>query len=228
MDRLSNQIPYSSIEKLFAYMTMTYGNLMNHMWQGLDKNQVMVHWHMALDDYTIAEFERGVKALDKIDRPPTLPVFKKLCRPEVNAIAAYYEAVKGLQERRLGRKGEWSHPAIFWAAAQMAFDLLNQTQTQVEKRWKEILSIQYAKTTWQPVPDVPAPLPPLTVDKEGQAKVKQKVNEFLLKRDDRGNTDWIEYNLERLKNGWKPTQAVRMMVLNTARMKGISIPHGVN
>jgi len=221
-------VQYSWVEKLFANMSLLYGNRMEKMWSGIGKGQLMVFWHMKLEDLTEEEFSRGVKALDRQEHPPSLPQFMSLCRPEVNAVAAYYEAVKGLQERRLGRKGEWSHPAIFWAASQMAFDLLNQTQTQVEKRWKEVLILQYEKTTWQPVPDVPAPLPPLTVDKEGQAKVKQKVNEFLSRREDRGNTDWIEYNLERLKNGWKPTQAVRMMVLNTARMKGISIPHGVN
>ena len=218
----------SPAENILSEMKMLFGNLFDKQWSNVGFPEMIEFWERKLTGFTADELRRGYKALSGLKFPPTLPEFMQLCRPPVDPVKAYYEAVKGLQERRLGRKGEWSHPAIFWAASQMAFDLLNQTQTQVEKRWKEVLSIQYEKTTWQPIPDVPAPLSHLTVDKEGQAKVKQKVNEFLSKRDDRGNTDWVHFNLERLKNGWKPTQAVRMMILNTARMNGISIPKGVN
>lgn len=226
-------VPFSWVEKLFASMSMLYGNRMEKMWNGMDKGQVMVFWHLKLEDLTQDEFTRGVKLLDRQEHPPSLPQFLKLCRPDVDPMKAYYEAVKGLQERRAGNKGEWSHPAIFWAASSMAFDLLNMSQSQVEKRWKAALDQQYQQTTWQPVPDVPVALN-LTVDKAGQAKVKQKINEVLARaRNDRGNTEWLtgtgerKGNLQRLVDGWKPTAAVRRLVLDAARGKGIAIPQGV-
>ena len=208
-------------------MKALFGFQFDRQWQGWETQELINSFCSHLKDFSLDELVRGYKSLAKLKYAPTLAEFMQLCRPDVDPVSAYYEAVRGLQERRAGRKGEWSHPSIFWAASSMAHDLLNMSQSQVEKRWKSALEKEFQKTVWQAVPDVPVALN-LTPDKAGQEKVRQKVNEFLSHaRNDRGNKDWIHNNLKRLAEGWKPTAAVRKMVLNAARMKDIQIPQGV-
>ena len=118
-------VPYSWVEKLFANWTMMYGNRMDKMWNGMDKGQVIMFWHLKLEGLTREEFTRGVKASERLEYPPTLPQFLNLCRPPIDKTKAYYEAVKGVQERRFGRKGEWSHPNNHHPAARNAKLLLD-------------------------------------------------------------------------------------------------------
>jgi len=225
------QIPYSWVEKFFGNLTMLYGNRMEKMWQGLDRNQVMAFWHQKLDGYSRDEFTRGVKAVDSLEYPPTLPQFLNLCRPPVDPVKAYHEAVKGVQDRRNGRRGEWSHPAIFWTAASMAHDLLNMGYQQVKPHFEKRLADELSKTVWQAIPDVQVPLPPPTVDRE---KARAEA-EAALKRigasnalpGAHGNGQWIVNNLERMGKGWEPLPGVRKCILDGAKALGIAIPEGV-
>lgn len=217
-------IPYSWLEKFFGNMTMLYGNRMEKMWNGIDRHQVMVFWHTKLEGYSRDEFIRGVKAVDSLEYPPTLPQFLNLCRPPIDPVKAYHEAVKGVQDRRNGKQGEWSHPAIFWTAASMSHDLLNLPYQQVKPHFEKKLESELSRTTWQAIPPVSESLPEPKIDREKGRKEAEKMLErvgYNVKKSDSGNTDWIHYNLKRLKEGWKPTQAVRMMVLNAAKEKGI-------
>lgn len=60
-----------------------------------------------------------------------------------------------MQARVRGEMGEWSHPAIYYAAISIGqFDLLNQAYTQLEQRWHKVLGDQLAKGQW---PEIPPP-----------------------------------------------------------------------
>lgn len=208
-----------------------YGNRMDKMWNGMDKGQVIMFWHLKLEGLTREEFTRGVKASERLEYPPTLPQFLNLCRPPIDKTKAYYEAVKGVQERRFGRKGEWSHPAIFWAAASMSFDLLNMSHQQVKSRFEKALDAELQKTAWPEIPEASTALPPPKVDRE---KAKAEA-ESALKRigaanavpEGSGNGQWIVHNLERMKEGWKPLPGVRACILRGAEALGIPIPEGI-
>ena len=216
-------VPRSWVEKLFSNMEMLYGARMEKMWQGKDKGQVTDFWHMKLSGFSREEFTRGVKALDKQDYPPTLPQFIKLCCPDVDASVAYFEAVKGMRERSRGKKGAWSHPAIFWAAASMTFDLLNASYQQVEKRWKAELAKQLEKSSWPEIPEAHQALPAAEADrisKEEASRLLQKVGMKALKAED-GDATWIKEGIGKIKRGVKMTQAVRDCILAAAREKGI-------
>ena len=203
-------------------MQVTYGNLMENMWRNIDKATVMQFWHIKLENLTREEFSRGVKALDRQELPPTLPRFIKLCRPDINFTSAYFEAVRGVQARRNGEKGEWSHPAIFWAASTMTHDLLNLSQSQVEGHWKNELGKQLEKSSWPEIPEVFVSIgcTVSTVSKE-EASERLKSYGGVIKSE--GSADWIHRALERLAEGWNPPPAVRQTILEGAKTKGIRV-----
>jgi len=71
--------------------------------------------------------------------------------PEV----AYHEAVRGMVARQRGELGEWSHPAVYWAAVGVSsVDLLNSTYGSIKARWEKTLADELSRGTW---PDIPAP-----------------------------------------------------------------------
>lgn len=113
-------------------------------------------WTKAMRGLTELEFRRGVSKLNSFERPPSLPEFLKACRPEVNPLSAYYEAIEGVKSREQGEVGTWSHPAIYWASVRVsAHDLKNQTYSQVRGRWEMALAAELEKGHWE---IIPAPL----------------------------------------------------------------------
>lgn len=220
---MSQNIPHSWVEKLFANMEMLYGARMEKMWQGQDKVKVMSFWYSKLSEFGRDEFTRGVKALDKQDYPPTLPQFIKLCRPDIDANVAYFEAVKGMRERSRGEKGTWSHPAIFWTAASMTFDLLNASYQQIEKRWKAELAKQLEKSAWAEIPEAHKALPAAEADRISKEEAKQLLQKVGVRvpKAEGGDTSWIKEGLDKINRGVKMTQAVRDCILAAAKAKGL-------
>lgn len=122
-----------------------------------------ISWAEAFEDerVTPADIRAGLKACrSRYDWPPSCAEFIKACKPSVDPLVAYYEAVNGMQARERGEKGEWSHPAIFWAAVQIsAYDLKNQSYSQIKVRWESALQEQMAKGEWSAVPAPMVALP---------------------------------------------------------------------
>ena len=220
----------SAVEHILMEMKMLFGNQFEKQWGSIEFPQMIQFWERKLEGFTREELFRGYRALTKLKFPPTLPEFMALCRPPVDKVKAYHEAVKGMQERKLGRKGEWSHPAIFWAASRMAFDLLNMTYQQCKARFERELDKELEATTWQEIPEASHALPPPKVDREkakADAEAALQRIGYQQKKADRGDTGWIRRNLKRLQEGWKPTVAVRQCILEGAVAAGIQIPEGV-
>lgn len=148
----TNPIPADWIERLFDKMLLDYGKKFTDQWAGPDPDKLIAHWSRELAGYTPAELRRGYDALAGLDWPPSLPQFKKLCRSGVDSLVAYYEAVAGVNARDRGDMGEWSHPAIFWAASRMAFDLKGQSYSSIKERWEAMLQTELAKGEWAAIP----------------------------------------------------------------------------
>lgn len=215
----------SPVEHILKEMMFMYGKRFEQQWGNQVFPDMVAYWEKKLAGYSRDELRRGFKALETLKYPPTLPEFMQLCRPSIDKTKAYYEAVKGVQERRFGRKGEWSHPAIFWTAASMTYELLNHTYQQVKPHFEKKLEQELSRTSWQAIPPVSESLPEPKIDREKGRKEAEKVLKrvgFEAKKSDSGNTDWIHYNLKRIKEGWKPTMAVRRMILQAAQEKGIA------
>jgi hypothetical protein len=92
------------------------------------------------------------------DWPPSVPQLVDACNPPVDPIAAYHEALAGLEARGKGEQGVWSHPAIYWAASRMRTELGSQPGQFIKDRWAAALKAQLARGTWEPIP---APRPQL-------------------------------------------------------------------
>lgn len=164
----------SPVEHILREMQGLYGNLFEKQWSGQSLMEMVPFWERKLQGFSREELRRGFRALETLRFPPTLPEFMALCRPPVDALKAYHEAVKGISDRRVGRHGEWSHPAIFWTAASMAHDLLNMSYGQVRARFEERLEKELAKGSWAPVPEPPETLPPPAVDRGKSRAVAQE------------------------------------------------------
>jgi hypothetical protein len=150
--RIDTPQKHKWVQELFDLMLLEYGKKFVDQWDQVDARTMVTHWATQLGEFTPSEIQTGVTGLSGRDWPPSLPEFKKMCRPPLNALSAYYEAIRGLQARRQGKLGQWSHPAIFWAATPMAFDLESQTWAQVQPRWQAQLTHQLAQERWEPIP----------------------------------------------------------------------------
>lgn len=88
--------------------------------------------------------------------PPSVPQLADACNPPVDPVAAYHEALAGLEARGKGEQGVWSHPAIYWAASGMRVELGMQPAHFMKDRWAAALKAQLARGQWE---DIPAPRP---------------------------------------------------------------------
>lgn len=179
------------VDRLFARLSAMYGARFADMWGGLRQDAVKAVWAEDLADLTTEEVARGVDLCRSAKFPPTLPEFRAMCRPPVDAEAAFVEAVTQMALREQGID-RWSHPAIFWAATTVgSFDLRNASWSAIKARWARLLQAEFAKGEW---PDVPArrdalPAPGQTV--ADPARVERVVARVLGKAREAGSQAWI-------------------------------------
>lgn len=183
-----------------------WGKAFTDKWAMLKPGEMLDTWSKALRGLSEIEFKRGVKKLNDFERPPSLPEFLKACRPEVNALNAYYEAVEGSRSREQGEVGTWSHPAIFWASVRVsAFELKTQSYSNIRPRWEAALTAELAKDQWDPIPPPMVALPAPAKEKisrEAATKNMEKLRAATgtkVRKDD--GKDWARKILEDEKNG---------------------------
>ncbi|WP_312165889.1 hypothetical protein [Massilia timonae] len=145
-------LPEAWVERLFERMLLEYGKRFADQWAQADMDKLIGYWAQELSGFSGNELKRGLDALSQRDWPPTLPEFKRLCRPRVDPVAAYYEAVTGVQARFANEHGKWTHPAIYWAAMPMASELQQQPYSAVKARWEASLDQQLALGAWDEIP----------------------------------------------------------------------------
>ncbi|CUJ03681.1 Uncharacterised protein [Achromobacter aegrifaciens] len=63
--------------------------------------------------------------------------------------------------RRRGEVGQWSHPAVYWAAVRVgSHDLLNCGYSVMQSRWERALSDELGRGEWAAIPVPAVALPP--------------------------------------------------------------------
>lgn len=200
------------VEKLLRYMLAAYGKKFTDQWCMVEQRDIVEVWAEELEGLTHAELKAGKDAL--VDRvfPPTLPEFKRLCRPGVDPLKAYYEAVAGVQARFAGEHGEWSHPAIYHAAMPMAVELREQSYSQVKARWETALAQQLAKGAWEEIPipmlQLTAPGQSTTSSEKARAAIAHLVSSVVNRPGSADPKAWARRLLAREHAGEKlsPTQ----------------------
>jgi hypothetical protein len=219
LSTLTNAIPDSWVEKLFERMVGLYGNKFLDMWGKTDLLQVKAIWAQELGKLTREEIAKGANALIKQEWCPTLPQFIKLCRTDIDAVTAYYEAVNGVVNREKGEMGEWSHPAIFWASVKVgAFDLKNQTYSNIKARWERALDEEINKGQWADIPQaqiaLPAPATPVSKD-----IAEKYLSETQIIKKQESKTDhkrWAKLILQREKDGDKTLTHIQLSMAKDA------------
>jgi hypothetical protein len=201
----TNGLPEAWVERLFERMLLTYGRKFTDQWAAADTDALTAHWSQELAGFGGDELSRGLAALETRDWPPTLPEFKRMCRPPVDPLTAYYEAVAGAQERQAGNFGKWTHRAIYWAAMPLCADLLSQTYNQIKPRWERALAEELGKGEW---PEIPRPMlalsSPPAQTREAAVKAIEKLVSMVGKPK-ADNRAWARRILEREQAGEKLT-----------------------
>lgn len=149
-------VPLHWVEDLFKRLTAIVGSSMfTVVYAGADPQIVKEQWAEALASFSSDEVKRGISATRTRRFPPNLPEFLHLCRPSLDPETAWIEAEQGmaLQVKGEGEGFAWSHPAVYWAARQLSFELRSGTFAQCRKRWESVLAAEFAKCAWDAVPD---------------------------------------------------------------------------
>jgi hypothetical protein len=222
-------LPERWVERLFERMLLDYGKKFSDQWGGADSDTLIAHWSRELAGYSGTELKRGLDALGAREWPPTLPEFKKLCRRPLDATAAYYEAVAGVQARAGGEYGKWSHPAIYWAAMPLTFDLGSQTYSQIKPRWEAALFEQLDKGEWPEIPQpmiaLPAPGKTKTSREDAARRLRELGAAAVVKdsagRDARG---WARKILEREARGDKTLLPIQIKFAREAMDVRAEVP----
>ena len=223
IDWPADAIPAHWVESLFQKMTFAYGTKFSDQWRGVDAEGLKRHWATELGKYTPDQLKSGAEKLKTRDWPPTLPEFEKMCQPTTDPMVAYYEAVNGVQARAKGEMGKWSHPAIFWAAMPMSFDLGNQAFSQIKGRWENALAEQMERGEWAEVPKPMVALPApgrAELSREKAAKMLSDLNASGVLKPKSEHTLWYRKILADVKAGRAVTMIQRQFAEQAAAAHG--------
>jgi len=173
----------SLMDHLFSRLNGMYPN----KWAASFKSeQAIEDWKQAWaesfdeDGLTGADVKEGIRNCRRMyDWPPSISEFTKACRPYLTPDVAFTEAVKGITERNRGNRGNWSHPAIFWAAMRVGtYDLMNSGYAVLKGRWENALTDILAKGKWEPVPDAHVQLAAPGVTDADRAEAAKRMQEL--------------------------------------------------
>lgn len=168
------------VKKLLAMLAAMYGSKFLDAYASVPMSVMESTWRIGLKGLSAAEIESGVQACMCRNWPPTLPEFRNLCRPPVNLEDAWGEAQRGAFERKNGKFGEWSSPAIYWSYVRFGgFDLLNGSYANCKGRWEKVLMQTIADEQAGKLSNIPVPLP--AIDAPGAHVTSKDVGAELIK-----------------------------------------------
>lgn len=105
----------------------------------------------------ISELQSGLMRVPQLHPRfcPTPGEFILACRPAMDYEKAFYEAQRGTAARDAGRDVEYSSPAVFWAAADMSYEMRTTLNyAVVQAKWIACLDARLRQTDLPPVPVV--------------------------------------------------------------------------
>lgn len=143
------------IRQLLSQLTDAIGSKMADLYAGRERVDVEREWEQGLADMTREELARGVQAARLRPFAVNVSEFAHLCRPALDPEYAFSEAQTGLAARDRGEKGEWSHPAVYRAAMNHAWDVHRRTYREMRRIWNRALAIELEKGWGDDVPPVP-------------------------------------------------------------------------
>lgn len=121
-------LPISSVEEIFARMSVTYGSAWAQMWLGLNPDTVKDEWAVALGAYANRPeaIEHALEHLP-VDRPPNVLQFKVIClhapraevepqlpglpapKPDISRLKAVFLRFKEVRAEARKRPLKWAY-----------------------------------------------------------------------------------------------------------------------
>lgn len=138
-------LPTEWVERIFTRLEAQLGAKLLDLYANADNDAVKAEWAEALSGFDPSEILRGIQGCQTRVFAPTLGEFLRLCRPALNPEIAWLEAHDGMFQRERGHVGDWSHPAVYRAAHQMAFELRAGSFKEHRKRWEWLLDREFRK-----------------------------------------------------------------------------------
>lgn len=146
-------VPKHWVEDLFARLSAILGGAMGNVYAGADPELVKGEWAQAIAGFSAKEIQRGLAACRTRKFAPNLGEFLHLCRPALDPEVAWIEAEEGLKAHAAQQPFAWSHPAVYWAAAGMAFDIRSSSFSVQRRRWDRMLAQEFERGAWSEIPD---------------------------------------------------------------------------
>lgn len=148
---LSKPLSAQAVAVIFDSLKGQLGGKVADLWNGTAPNLIEQEWSRALAGFRRHELQRGIDACATRVFAPTLGEFAQLCRPCLNHEWAWLEAGEGLRARDDGAMGEWSHPAVYFAAIEMGPEVRAGDWHKSRTKWTRMLIRELAKG-WREVP----------------------------------------------------------------------------
>lgn len=148
---LTKPLSAQAVAVIFDSLKGQLGGKVADLWNGTAPNLIEQEWSRALAGFRRHELQRGIDACATRVFAPTLGEFAQMCRPCLNHEWAWLEAGEGLRARDDGAMGEWSHPAVYFAAIEMGPDVRAGDWHKSRTRWTRMLTRELAKG-WREVP----------------------------------------------------------------------------
>jgi hypothetical protein len=141
----SQPMPVEWVERIFSRLTAQLGAKAADLWTGVPPETVKAEWSDALAGFHPTEIQRGLTSCQTRVFAPTLGEFLRLCRPGLDPELAWFEAVDGMHQRENGKEGEWTHPAVYRAGREFAYELRTRSFQEMRKRWEWLLCKEFRK-----------------------------------------------------------------------------------
>ena len=148
---LSKPLSAQAVAVIFDSLKGQLGGKVADLWQGTAPGLIEQEWSRALAGFRRHELQRGIDACATRVFAPTLGEFAQLCRPCLNHEWAWLEAGECLRQRDGGAMGEWTHPAVYWAAVEMSPEVRGGDWQKNRTRWTRTLTREIAKG-WRDIP----------------------------------------------------------------------------
>lgn len=185
LSRDGGPIPLHWVEDLFERLSAILGGAMSNVYASADPVRVKAEWAEALGGFSADEVKRGLAACRTRKFAPNLGEFLHLCRPALDPEIGFIEAEKGLRAHADGIAFAWSHPAVYWAARGMAYEVRGTAYAHIRKRWEHHLAEHFAVGRWAPIPAAPAArlvhdrqtVGRDEIDEQGHARVAERLRE---------------------------------------------------
>lgn len=172
-------MPIAWIDRLFQRLSAMYGQKFATQWAGVNEQAMKDVWAEGLSGFSGQEISTGLDSCKSRPFPPTLPEFLVLCRPCLDPYTAHQEAVVGMGDRKRGELGEWSHPAVYWAAVRVgSHDLLNAGWQAIKPRWEKALKVEMERGAWEEIPMPMLALPEPGKDVTANAVARKKIEQI--------------------------------------------------